>query len=450
MMTSVWWIPEIDWRISSGIIFFIHLVVWNKGERQRSFVARILLSFFLLCAASWCMRYTLEVVLSGKAVIAIGYSIYIMVLSLLFILCSRFCYHVTSDAAIFNSILALTTYRISWDAVKLISAIPVSPDADWTGGSPFQSIMSYILYVFIEVCCLKLYEHFVRREVSFPLKAIWAMFVVILLSQMLLEFMYQFLFPEKGTDSATLFFLTALLYSAVNFVLLMMTAFLSLLQHENISMQNFIRSKQRYYEISREGILSLQIKCHDLKHYINLLRSTEGQLQFQKYLDSLRDSIDEFNTVVDSGNKSLDVVLTEKNIICSMNDVRFTYIVDGKLFYCLTDMEIYALFGNAMDNALEGMENVAHQEKKFISLRAARRDDMVILVVENYFEHELKFENGLPITTKAEEHNHGFGLRSIISIAQQHGGNASVEAENNIFRLTVSMRIEPDMEQEKL
>lgn len=246
-----------------------------------------------------------------------------------------------------------------------------------------------------------------------------------------------------------LFFLTALLYSSVNFILLLMIASISLLQHENHSMQNFISSKQRYYEISREGILSLQIKCHDLKHYINLLRSTEGQQQFQTYLDSLRDSIDEFNTVVDSGNKSLDVVLTEKNIICSMNGVRFTYIVDGRLFYCLSDMEIYALFGNAMDNALEGMANVEHPEKKFISLRAARRDDMVILVVENYFEHELKFENGLPVTTKAEENHHGYGLRSIIAIAQQHGGSASVEAEDHTFRLTVSMRIEPEKDREK-
>lgn len=152
MMTPVWWIRDIDWRISSGIIFFIHLVVWNRGEKQRSFGARILLSFALLCAASWCMRYTLEVVLSAKALMAVGYSFYIMVLSLLFILCTRFCYHISSDIVIFNSIIALTIYRISWDAVKLISAIPVSPDAAWTGGSPFQSIMSYLLYVMIEIC----------------------------------------------------------------------------------------------------------------------------------------------------------------------------------------------------------------------------------------------------------------------------------------------------------
>lgn len=209
-------------------------------------------------------------------------------------------------------------------------------------------------------------------------------------------------------------------------------------------MQNFIRSKQQYYEISREGILSLQIKCHDLKHQIGLIRSAEGESELQRHMNSLSDSIDEYNTVVDSGNKGLDVVLTEKNIICSMNGIRFTYIIDGTLFSFLTDMEIYALFGNAMDNALEGMEDVVCKEKKFISLKAARRNDMVILVVENYYEHELKFENGLPVTTKMEKSYHGFGLRSIMSIAQQHGGNVSVQADNNIFMLTVSMKNEQE------
>ena len=69
---------------------------------------------------------------------------------------------------------------------------------------------------------------------------------------------------------------------------------------------------------------------------------------------------------------------------------------------------------------------------------------MVILVVENYYEHELKFENGLPVTTKMEKSYHGFGLRSIMSIAQQHGGNVSVQADNNIFMLTVSMKNEQE------
>lgn len=389
------------------------------------------------------MRYVIEELLTVKLVVATAGSIYIMVLSLLFIICYLFCYQASVDSGIFNGLIALTVYRMSWNMVKLISAIPVGPDAAWTDGSPFQSIMSYLLYLTMCIGCCKVYRRFVKRPVSFPVRSLLGLFAVILLCQMLLEFTYQFLY-SGSVQTGVLFFLTALLYCVVNFILCVVGASLTLLQEENLSMQNFIRSKQQYYEISREGILSLQIKCHDLKHQIGLIRSAEGESELQRHMNSLSDSIDEYNTVVDSGNKGLDVVLTEKNIICSMNGIRFTYIIDGTLFSFLTDMEIYALFGNAMDNALEGMEDVVCKEKKFISLKAARRNDMVILVVENYYEHELKFENGLPVTTKMEKSYHGFGLRSIMSIAQQHGGNVSVQADNNIFMLTVSMKNEQE------
>ena len=340
----------------------------------------------------------------------------------------------------FNSIMVLTVYRICWDALKLISTIPVSQDAGWVNGSPFQSLLSYGLYIAISIGCHRFYWHLVKYSITFPKKYIHTLFLVVLSSQMLLEFTYQLL-SNNDSGEDVLFFLAALLYCLVNYAFLVTSAYLVLQQQENISMQNFLRSKQQYYEISRKGILSLQIKCHDLKHQIARLQSAEGQRQFQEYLNRLRDSIDEYNTVIDSGNKSLDVVLTEKNIICSANQIRFTYIIDGTLFSFLSEMEIYALFGNIMDNALEGMENVAHPEKRFICLKSARHQDMVILVAENYFEHELNFQNGIPVTTKEEEQHHGFGLRSIMSIAQTHGGSAVIQAENGIFRLTISMRM---------
>ncbi len=440
MMESVWWIRQIDWRISTGVIFFIQMVIWQREEKQRAWAAKLLASGGALCFTSWCIRFVLEEFCTKRLPMAFGYSIYIMLLTLVYVICYRCCYQVTREEAVFNSIMVLTVYRICWDALKLISTIPVSQDAGWVNGSPFQSLLSYGLYIAISIGCHRFYWHLVKYSITFPKKYIHTLFLVVLSSQMLLEFTYQLLSNNDSREDV-LFFLAALLYCLVNYAFLVTSAYLVLQQQENISMQNFLRSKQQYYEISRKGILSLQIKCHDLKHQIARLQSAEGQRQFQEYLNRLRDSIDEYNTVIDSGNKSLDVVLTEKNIICSANQIRFTYIIDGTLFSFLSEMEIYALFGNIMDNALEGMENVAHPEKRFICLKSARHQDMVILVAENYFEHELNFQNGIPVTTKEEEQHHGFGLSSIMSIAQTHGGSAVIQAENGIFRLTISMRM---------
>lgn len=438
MMEPYWWVREIDWRISSGIIFFIQLMVWGKEEKRRYWLTRILMSFSILCTGSWLMRYVLEEVIGGKFQVALGYSLYIMILCLMFMLCYYFCYRASKEDILFKGMVALTVYRISWNGVKLISTIPVRGDARWSTGSLFQSVMSYLLYLSLAVAAYQVFQYLVRHPVFFQMK-VRGIFIVMLQCQMLLEFTFQ-LFYEG--ENQVLFFLTALLYSVFNFVLLVMIAYLNMLRQEKIGLENFISSKQKYYEISREGILSLQIKCHDLKHQISMIRSADGEHQMNQYINDLADSIDEYNTVVSTGNKDVDVVLTEKNIICSMNRIRFTYIIDGMLFAFLTDMEIYSLFGNAMDNAIESMANVVSQEKKFISLKANRLGDMAVLVVENYFEHDLAFQDGIPVTSKAEKGAHGFGLRSIMSIAQSHGGSVAIQTENHIFKLVATMRVE--------
>ena len=42
-------------------------------------------------------------------------------------------------------------------------------------------------------------------------------------------------------------------------------------------MQKFIANKMQYYQMSRDGITSLQIKCHDLKHQLRALERVEDE-----------------------------------------------------------------------------------------------------------------------------------------------------------------------------
>lgn len=359
-----------------------------------------------------------------------------MILSIIFMISYYFCYKASKETILFYGAIALTIYRLSWNAVKLISAIPIGEDAQWSNGSIFQSMMSYALYLTLALASYHIFIHYIKNE-DVPLGKMSGMFEIVLLCQMLLEFTFQLFY---GDENLVLFFLTASLYSMFNFVLLVQVAYVSKLHQEKIGLENFINSKQKYYQISREGILSLQIKCHDLKHQIAMIRTADGEHQMNQYIDELTNSIDEYNTVINTQNKDVDVVLTEKNIICSMNDIRFTYLIDGTLFSFLPTMEIYSLFGNIMDNAIESMANVTSAEKKFVSLKANQVGSMIVLVVENYFEHELKFEDGMLVTSKKEKNLHGFGMQSIISIAKSHGGSVLIQPENHVFKLVVSLQ----------
>ena len=439
MMEYVWWVPAIDFRISSAIILFFLLILFGRGERRQRWRARMALSFALLLGVSWGIRYVSDQLHFSPIAMPLGYSFYIMALSLLFVACYRFCMMTTTSEYLFNSIVSLTIYRIAWNTLKTIVVGIQASEVRmvWAITSPFESLISYVVYFSVCWGCYLIYRRVARTPCQLQAHILKMLFAILVLLQMVLEFTFRLV--NDGTRMMFLIYLTTLLFCLLNFVLLMILPYVDRLKQDNANMQDFIRSKQEYYEISREGILSLQTKCHDLKHQISLIRSAEGKRQFDQYLNRLEDSIDEYNTVIDTGNQSLDVVLTEKNILCATNGIKFTYIVDGTLFDFLSSMEIYALFGNIMDNAIESMAGVAQPERRFISLKAARRNDLIVLFVENYFENELKYDGDRLITNKTEKHHHGFGLRSIANIAESHGGMISIDTEDHIFKLTVTM-----------
>ena len=100
----------------------------------------------------------------------------------------------------------------------------------------------------------------------------------------------------------------------------------------------------------KENIDLINIKCHDMKHKIRLL--TNGK----NFSNEERESIDKSITIYDSslktGNEALDVILTEKAFICNEKNVKFTCVIDGTLISFINETDIFSLFGNIMDNAL--------------------------------------------------------------------------------------------------
>ena len=61
--------------------------------------------------------------------------------------------------------------------------------------------------------------------------------------------------------------------------------------------------------------------------------------------------------------------------------------------------------------------------------------DLVLIRVENYFEGQLQFENGLPRSTKGDAAYHGFGIKSIRYSVRKYGGQMDISTRDNWFEL---------------
>ena len=206
------------------------------------------------------------------------------------------------------------------------------------------------------------------------------------------------------------------------------------LEHSNDQLQKMLAQKEAQYEIRRESMDIINIKHHDLKHQLRLLR----QVVDHKTLQGMEAAVRQYDTLVKTGNEYLDLVLTEKSMLCQAKGILFTYIADGKRLGFMESGDIYSLFGNATENAIEYVEKLSDEEKRFIHLSVKQVGGLITIHTENYFEGgDWSMDKGLPATTKENKSYHGFGLRSIRMTAEKYGGEMSVHAGDRLFCVDV-------------
>ena len=215
------------------------------------------------------------------------------------------------------------------------------------------------------------------------------------------------------------------------------------LEREVEYLQYAIRQGEKQYEISKDTIDMINIKCHDIKYKVNSLLAQGGGIT-DELADDLKKSISIYDTRVSTGNKILDVLLTEKSLYCEQNGINFSCMADGAKLSFIEDGDLYCLFGNIIDNALEAVNAVPEEERKVINLVVKAKNNMLVVQEENYFSGEIKFVDGLPQTTKQDKNYHGFGTRSIKMLVGKYGGVLTTRAENGIFYLSIIFGLNSD------
>ncbi len=195
------------------------------------------------------------------------------------------------------------------------------------------------------------------------------------------------------------------------------------------------RKNKQNYELSKENIDFINMKCHDLRHRI---RNAGAKNNIdENELKEIEQALDIYDGIVETGNEVLDVVLSEESVFCSKNNIKMICNIDGSQLNFMQPADLYSIFQNAVHNAIDAMLRVEDVEKRIIRLNVKRIKNIIVVHIENYTEHadEIYFENGLPITKKNDKSMHGFGMRSIKMSVEKYGGSMLVKVKDDIFNL---------------
>lgn len=203
------------------------------------------------------------------------------------------------------------------------------------------------------------------------------------------------------------------------------------------AIDEMLRRQHGQYLQSKRSIEIVNRKYHDLKHQIGVIRAEGDPALRADYLDSLEASVSGYAAQADTGNGVLDVILTTKSLECAERGIDLTYVADGAVLDFMSAMDVSAVFGNALDNAIDGVLAVPEPEKRLIKVALYARDRFVMMTFENYFSGELRTEDGDIVTRRSDRDRHGYGLKSIRYTAEKYDGSMTVNTEDRWFVLRV-------------
>lgn len=431
-------------------ILVIEFLLSFRNKKKKNFILRSIISIFL------CYVVAIFFPLMEGVSYSSFYSSMMFITLFMVTICSlKFIYEITWKKIFFIGITAYTAQHISYEIFTLFGAITQYTaifgmyTSDIVDFSSFNSATLLIMLIYLGIYIMIYLITYLtigkktNSENSFELNKTNLLLIscLILVIDIIINSIIIY-------SNETYTQMQQILYSLYNVICCTMVLYIQSnmitikdMKKEIDIITQLLKQSQKQYEISKENIEMINMKCHDIKHqvnsYIKKHSIDEEEIQY------INNAISIYDSLVKTGNETLDIILTEKSLICKNKDIILTCMTDCKELTFIKDSDLYALFGNIMDNAIEATTNIKLKEKRCIALNIHSVGKFISVTIKNYYNGEIKFSSeGLPLTNKEDKTYHGYGLKSIQTIVQKYNGTLSISTEEQIFKLNLLFPIE--------
>lgn len=361
-------------------------------------IAQYLLYFLVICGIMWALfKINFWQALFGGAA---GYATQHFVNNFVMLLGVWWSFGDVTDNHILSNFLELVCFYIPW----------------------------YVIAFFLFARNIEITEY--DSKYNWPMKflSLAVLFICIIISRFVKDF---------GRDKAAA--ISESLYGMVCCALCLVLQFsvykIQGMQRENAVVNQLWYEDKKRFEAEKRNVELINVKCHDIRRYIR----SYGNKLTEKELKELADAVQIYDSRIAVGNEVLGVLLSEISLACTRNKITLTCMGDGGMLDFLSAADIFSLFGNALDNAVAAVEKLP-EEKRQISMILKKAGDLVSINITNYFDGGIKFEDGIPLTTKSDEPGyHGYGVKSIRMVAQKYNGDVSITTEGELFELNIRL-----------
>ena len=414
------------------------MITWvycHYYERRENFAIRAAAAIGLMLLNSVLWHHLSGIIPSKAwAISAMGIAKY-----LLFFLIGygsiQLCMRCEKSEAMFCMTCALATQHLSYVLYDDVLAL---------SGWAYDSVQAVaIISAVMLLVYLAAYYLFVRKmkqhpELSFQNRENLIVGGLLILFTIVIKFIME---PYLSARSMTKLYVLVSIYDVVCCVLaLMLERGLfrnQALTDEKNFLTQLVHMQEEQYRTSKANVEMVNIKCHDMKHQISHITSTTDPDAIRE----LEQIISVYDSSLQTGNEILDVCLMEKKLLCEKNSIKLDCIANGQCLSFMQPSDLFSLFGNALDNAMEAVCKLDDVEKRIIFVSVKEELGMAIIHVENNYTGELIMADGIPRTSKDDEFYHGYGVKSIRMVVEKYDGNMALLPQNGIFNLNITIPV---------
>lgn len=179
---------------------------------------------------------------------------------------------------------------------------------------------------------------------------------------------------------------------------------------------------------------------HDMRHHLNaidgFLAAGKPQ-QAEEYIRKVRSDIERITPKRYCDNELVNLLCSSFAGKAQRMGVRLE--VDAKLprELSVSDTELCAVLSNALENALRAVSDQPEADR-WVTLYCGVRLGKLLVEIQNPCAEGLVMRDGLPVSERA---GHGYGCRSIQTIAERRGGLCEFRARGGIFSMQLVLPI---------
>jgi sensor histidine kinase regulating citrate/malate metabolism len=174
-----------------------------------------------------------------------------------------------------------------------------------------------------------------------------------------------------------------------------------------------------------------------MRHHLSLIGGYLADGDKQKAVDYIRlaqADIEEITPKCYSQNNTVNLILSSFAAKAKANKVILAVDTDLPTSLDLPATELCTLLSNGLENAITAAAQVEDGQFRTVRVNCKTHKGNLLIFIENNFTGEVTTENGLP---QSHRQGHGFGVRSMVMIAEKYNGYCSFVAKDKIFTLKV-------------